>query len=62
MIYQIDISALAQESYRSRALNNWAKDKAIVYVATELFKNKSLQSSYVDGNRNVGVEDFLCPI
>ncbi|CAH8389858.1 unnamed protein product [Eruca vesicaria subsp. sativa] len=40
------------------------KDKAVVYVAAGLFKNKSLQSLYVDGNRfgSVGVEDLLCPL
>ncbi|KAL0734803.1 hypothetical protein Bca4012_011013 [Brassica carinata] len=40
------------------------KDKAVVYVAAGLFKNKSLQSLYVDGNRfgSVGVADLLCPL
>ncbi|KAJ4875481.1 Protein TORNADO 1 [Raphanus sativus] len=40
------------------------KDKAVVYVAAGLFKNKSLQSLYVDGNRfgSIGVSDLLCPL
>lgn len=40
------------------------KDKAVVYLAAGLFKNKHLQSLYVDGNRfgSVGVEDLLCPL
>ncbi|KAL1200506.1 Protein TORNADO 1 [Cardamine amara subsp. amara] len=40
------------------------KDKAVVYLAAGLFKNKSLQSLFVDGNRfgSVGVEDLLCPL
>ncbi|KAJ0267042.1 Protein TORNADO 1 [Hirschfeldia incana] len=40
------------------------KDKAVVYVAAGLFKNKSLQSLYVDGNRfgSIGVADLLCPL
>ncbi|CAN6861598.1 unnamed protein product [Brassica oleracea] len=39
------------------------KDKAIVYVAAGLFKNRSLQSLCVDGNRfgSIGVADLLCP-
>ncbi|KAF3567568.1 hypothetical protein DY000_02017241 [Brassica cretica] len=40
------------------------KDKAIVYVAAGLFKNRSLQSLCVDGNRfgSIGVADLLCPL
>ncbi|CAN8301826.1 unnamed protein product [Cochlearia groenlandica] len=40
------------------------KDKAVVYIAAGLFKNTSLKSLYVDGNRfgSVGVEDLLCPL
>ncbi|CAH2069805.1 unnamed protein product [Thlaspi arvense] len=40
------------------------KDKAIVYVAAGLFKNKTLARLYVDGNQfgRFGVEDLLCPL
>ncbi|CDY17332.1 BnaA10g09660D [Brassica napus] len=40
------------------------KDKAVVYVAAGLFKNRSLQSLHVDGNRfgSIGVADLLCPL
>ncbi|XP_020102582.1 protein TORNADO 1 [Ananas comosus] len=40
------------------------KDKAIVYIGAGLFKNKSLENLWVDGNwfGGVGVEHLLCPI
>ncbi|KAJ4828396.1 Protein TORNADO 1 [Turnera subulata] len=40
------------------------KDKGVVYVAAGLFKNKSLQSLYLDGNwySGIGVEHLLCPL
>lgn len=40
------------------------KDKAIVYVAAGLFKNRSLQALHLIGNRfsGVGVEHLLCPL
>ncbi|KAF4381233.1 hypothetical protein G4B88_015499 [Cannabis sativa] len=40
------------------------KDKGVVYVAAGLFKNKRLESLYLDGNwfRGVGVEHLLCPL
>ncbi|GLT56997.1 hypothetical protein SLA2020_300050 [Shorea laevis] len=40
------------------------KDKGIVYVAAGLFKNRILESLYLDGNwfSGVGVEHLLCPL
>lgn len=40
------------------------KDKGIVYVAAGIFKNRSLESLYLDGNwfGGVGVEHLLCPL
>lgn len=40
------------------------KDKGVVYVAAGLFKNKSLESLYLDGNwfGGIGVEHLLCPL
>lgn len=40
------------------------KDKGVVYVAAGLFKNRSLESLYLDGNwfGGVGVEHLLCPL
>lgn len=40
------------------------KDKGVVYVAAGLFKNKSLESVYLDGNwfGGIGVEHLLCPL
>ncbi|KAI0527216.1 hypothetical protein KFK09_002815 [Dendrobium nobile] len=39
-------------------------DKAVVYIAAGLFKNKSLEKLALDGNRfsGVGVEHLLCPL
>ncbi|WZZ34751.1 hypothetical protein YC2023_018152 [Brassica napus] len=34
----------------TEALNNWANDKDIVYVAAGIYKNKSLPTLYVDAN------------
>lgn len=40
------------------------KDKGVVYVAAGLFKNRSLESLYLDGNwfSGIGVEHLLCPL
>ncbi|PON43300.1 Mitochondrial Rho-like protein [Parasponia andersonii] len=40
------------------------KDKGVVYVAAGLFKNKRLESLYLDGNwfGGVGVEHLFCPL
>ncbi|XP_050367631.1 protein TORNADO 1 [Argentina anserina] len=40
------------------------KDKGVIYVAAGLFKNQSLESLYLDGNRfaGIGVEHILCPL
>ncbi|GMH05787.1 hypothetical protein Nepgr_007627 [Nepenthes gracilis] len=40
------------------------KDKAVVYFAAGLFKNHSLESLHLHGNRfsGVGVEHLLCPL
>ncbi|KAL6999164.1 Protein TORNADO 1 [Sarracenia purpurea var. burkii] len=40
------------------------KDNGVVYVAAGLFKNQSLESLYLDGNRfgGIGVEHLLCPL
>lgn len=40
------------------------KDEAIVHVAAGLFKNKHLQSLFLDGNlfTGIGVEHLLCPL
>ncbi|KAF5730503.1 protein TORNADO 1 [Tripterygium wilfordii] len=40
------------------------KDKGVVYVSAGMFKNKTLQSLYVDGNwfSGVGLEHLLCPL
>ncbi|KAL0926593.1 hypothetical protein M5K25_002832 [Dendrobium thyrsiflorum] len=40
------------------------RDKAVVYIAAGLFKNKSLEKLALDGNRfsGVGVEHLLCPL
>ncbi|XP_044984822.1 protein TORNADO 1 [Hordeum vulgare subsp. vulgare] len=40
------------------------RDKAVVYIAAGLFKNKYLESLTLDGNRfgGVGLEHLLCPL
>ncbi|KAG6592075.1 Protein TORNADO 1, partial [Cucurbita argyrosperma subsp. sororia] len=40
------------------------KDEAIVHIAAGLFKNKHLQSLFLDGNlfTGIGVEHLLCPL
>jgi hypothetical protein len=40
------------------------RDKAVVYIAAGLFKNKYLESLILDGNRfgGVGLEHLLCPL
>ncbi|KAK3199902.1 hypothetical protein Dsin_023317 [Dipteronia sinensis] len=40
------------------------KDKGVVYVAAGLFRNQSLETLYVHGNRfsGIGVEHLLCPL
>nr|XP_043630803.1 protein TORNADO 1 [Erigeron canadensis] len=40
------------------------KNKGVVYVAAGLFKNRSLETLHLDGNRfnGVGVEHLLCPL
>ncbi|KAL0362899.1 UNVERIFIED_CONTAM: protein TORNADO 1 [Sesamum calycinum] len=40
------------------------KDKGVVYVAAGLFKNRSLERLYLDGNwfGGLGVEHLLCPL
>ncbi|KAL5735802.1 hypothetical protein ACOSQ2_030590 [Xanthoceras sorbifolium] len=40
------------------------KDKGVIYVAAGLFKNQSLESLYLHGNRfsGIGVEHLLCPL
>ncbi|KAJ8766512.1 hypothetical protein K2173_023759 [Erythroxylum novogranatense] len=40
------------------------KDKGVVYVAAGLFRNKKLESLYLDGNwfNGVGIEHLLCPL
>ncbi|KAL6228320.1 hypothetical protein ACLB2K_002271 [Fragaria x ananassa] len=40
------------------------KDKGVIYVAAGLFKNQSLESLYLDGNRfgGIGVEHLLSPL
>ncbi|KAK4439728.1 protein TORNADO 1 [Sesamum alatum] len=40
------------------------KDKGVVYVAAGLFKNRSLDRLYLDGNwfGGIGVEHLLCPL
>lgn len=40
------------------------RDKAVVYIAAGLFKNKYLESLSLDGNRfsGVGLEHLLCPL
>ncbi|XP_057966226.1 protein TORNADO 1 [Malania oleifera] len=40
------------------------KDKGIVYVAAGLFRNRTLQSLYLDGNwfSGIGIEHLMCPL
>ncbi|KDP39232.1 hypothetical protein JCGZ_00989 [Jatropha curcas] len=40
------------------------KDKGVVYVAAGLFKNRSLENLFLDGNwfSGIGVEHLLCPL